>query len=79
MRMMKGVNELLFQTLRLLTSLEVWNYRSWLRRAMHPVVGVVEAGEAKQLAFYKNGKKQLRLEAQDDVYVPQRIESRDDR
>ena len=46
---------------------------------MHPVVGVVEAGEAKQLSFYKNGKKQLRLEAQDDVYVPQRIESRDDR
>ena len=30
-------------------------------------------------AFYKNGRKQLRLEAQDDVYVPQRIESRDDR
>jgi hypothetical protein len=46
---------------------------------MHPNVGVVEAGEPKQLSFYKNGKKQLRLEAQDDVYVPQRIESRDDR
>ena len=48
-------------------------------RTMHPHVGVVEAGEPKQLSFYKNGKKQLRLEAQDDVYVPQRIESRDDR
>ena len=48
-------------------------------RTMHPNVGVVEAGEPKQLSFYKNGKKQLRLEAQDDVYVPQRIESRDDR
>ena len=46
---------------------------------MHPVLGVVEAGEAKQLSFYKNSKKQLRLEAQDDVYVPQRIECRDDR
>ena len=48
-------------------------------RTMHPNVGVVEAGEPKQLSFYKNGKKQLRLEAQDDVYVPQRIECRDDR
>ena len=48
-------------------------------RTMHPNVGVVEAGEPKQLSFYKNGKKQLRLEAQDDVYVPQRIESCDDR
>ena len=46
---------------------------------MHPVVGVIEAGTAKELAFYKNGKKQLRLRAQDDVYVPQRIENRDDR
>ena len=50
-----------------------------IERTMHPNVGVVEAGEPKQLSFYKNGKKQLRLEAQDDVYVPQRIESRDDR
>ena len=58
---------MLFQTLRLLTTL---------------VVTIVRAdwkNEAKQLSFYKNGKKQLRLEAQDDVYVPQRIESRDDR
>ena len=46
---------------------------------MHPVVGVVAAGEAKPLSFYKNSKTQRRLEAQDDVYVPQRIESRDDR